>query len=90
VWRVLRFPSARASELATIAAAAAPRCAPDGARRSAVARARELRAFAALSRGATPLMPEGLRRMGPAYLRARRGAMAHGDFAPALEVAEAA
>ena len=89
VWRVLRFPSARASELATIALLP-PRMRARVGLSLGRREARELRAFAAVSRGATPLMPEGLRRMGPAYLRARRKAMAHGDFAAALEFAEAA
>jgi len=89
VWRVLRFPSARAGELATIALLPARLRARFGlhlGRREA----RELRAFAALSRAATPLMPDSLLHMGPSYLRARRKAMARGDFAAALEVAPAA
>jgi uncharacterized protein (DUF2236 family) len=88
VWRVLRFPSARASELATIALLP-PRMRGRAGLSLGRGEARELRAFAALSRGATPLMPESLQRMGPAYLRARRRAMAHGEFAAALEVAKA-
>jgi hypothetical protein len=35
-------------------------------------------------------MPDSLLNMGPSYLRARRKAMARGDFAAALEVAPAA
>ncbi len=44
---------------------------------------RELRLVAALSRALTPVLPESLRINGPAYLRARRGAIAHDEFAPA-------
>jgi uncharacterized protein (DUF2236 family) len=88
VWRVLRYPSARASELATIALLP-PRLRARVGLRLGRREARELRAFAALSRAATPLMPESLLRMGPGYLRARRQAMARGDFAAAAEVAAA-
>jgi hypothetical protein len=38
---------------------------------------------AALSRALTPVLPESLRVNGPAYLRARRRAIAHDEFAPA-------
>jgi uncharacterized protein (DUF2236 family) len=89
VWRVLRAPSARASELATIALLPPKLRAKLGLhldRRGVL----ELRAFARASRAATPLMPEGLLRMGPGYLRARRRAMARGEFASAAAVARAA
>jgi uncharacterized protein (DUF2236 family) len=82
VWRVLRRPAARASELATIALLP-PRLRTRVGLRLGRREARELRAFAALSRAATPLMPESLRRMGPTYLRVRRKAIERGDFAAA-------
>jgi uncharacterized protein (DUF2236 family) len=89
VWRVLRYPSARATELATTALLP-PRLRAQVGLALGRREARELRALQALSRGATPVMPESLLRMGPAYLRARRKAMARGEFAAALEVAQAA
>jgi uncharacterized protein (DUF2236 family) len=46
-------------------------------------RQRELAMIAALSRALTPVLPESLRINGPAYLRARRRAIAHDEFAPA-------
>jgi uncharacterized protein (DUF2236 family) len=86
VWRVLRFPSARCSELATIALLPPDLRARFGLRLGR-REARELRAFAALSRAATPLLPESFLRMGPGYLRARRKALAQGDFAAAAALA---
>jgi uncharacterized protein (DUF2236 family) len=86
VWRFLRVPAARASELATIALLP-PRLRSRFGLGLGPREARELRAFARLSRAATPLMPQSMLRMGPGYLRARRTAMADGDFADAVEVA---
>jgi uncharacterized protein (DUF2236 family) len=86
LWRFLRLPAARASELATIALLPALLRSRFGLRLGR-REARELRAFARLSRAATPLMPESMLRMGPGYLRARRKAIADGDFADAVEVA---
>ena len=88
VWRFLRMPAARASELATIALLP-PRLRSRVGLHLGPREARELRAFARLSRAATPLMPGSMLRMGPGYLRARRNAMAEGDFADAVEVAVA-
>jgi uncharacterized protein (DUF2236 family) len=85
-WRALRLPSARCSELATIALLP-PRLRSRFGLRLGSREARELRAFAALSRAATPLMPPSMRRMGPGYLRARRKALAQGDFAAAAALA---
>jgi uncharacterized protein (DUF2236 family) len=89
VWRVLRIPSARASELATIALLP-PKLRAKLDLHIGPREARELRAMSAMFRAATPLMPESMKRMGPAYLRARRKAMARGDFAEAAQVAVAA
>src|SRR4051794_20182245 len=82
-WRVLRLPAARASELATIALLP-QRLRTRVGLRLGPREARELRAFAALSRAATPLMPASLRRMGPTYLRVRRKAIKRGDFGEAV------
>jgi uncharacterized protein (DUF2236 family) len=79
-------PAARATELATIALLP-PRLRSRFGLGLGPREARELRAFARLSRAATPLMPQSMLRMGPGYLRARRKAMADGDFADAVEVA---
>jgi uncharacterized protein (DUF2236 family) len=79
-WKVLRAPAARTTELATAALLPARLRARFGLRLSA-RDVRELRAFAALSRRATPLMPRSLRRVGPGYLRMRRKAIERGDFA---------
>lgn len=86
VWRFLRMPPARASELATIALLP-PRLRSRVGLHLGPREARELRAFARLSRAATPLMPESMLCMGPGYLRARRKALAEGDFADAVAVA---
>ena len=85
-WRFLRLPAARASELAAIALLP-PQLRARFGLHVGPREARELRAFARLSRAATPLMPDSMLRMGPGYLRARRKALADGDFAEAVEVA---
>ena len=79
-WRVLRKPAARATELTT-AALLPPRLRARVGLTIDARDARELRALAAVSRRATPLMPRGLRRIGPGYLRMRREAIERGDFA---------
>ena len=80
LWHVITLPASRVMHLATIGLL--PRALRDKldvewGRREAL----ELRAVAAVSRRATPLMPAWLRRTGPGYLRAREDAIAHGQFA---------
>ncbi len=82
-WRAVRFPAARMSGLATIGMLP-PLLRRRFGLRWTRAQELELRAVGAASRGATPLMPAGLRRMGPAWLNRRRGAIhSTGLLAPA-------
>jgi uncharacterized protein (DUF2236 family) len=89
VWRLLRAPAARTTELAT-AALLPPRLRERVGLRISARDARELRLLAALSRRATPLMPKSMRRVGPGYLRVRRKAIERGDFASRRPAAAAA
>jgi uncharacterized protein (DUF2236 family) len=81
-WRAARFPASRLFDLAT-----AGMLPPVLRERFGLpwTRAQELefRALARASRAATPVMPERLRVIGPAYLRLRREAIARGDVAAA-------
>jgi uncharacterized protein (DUF2236 family) len=70
VWRVMRMPPARVLSLATVGLLPVSLRDRLGIRWTAVQEG-ELRALAALSRAATPLMPESLRIVGPGYLRWR-------------------
>jgi uncharacterized protein (DUF2236 family) len=80
VWRVARLPIARLGALATVGLLP-PRLRERLGLRWSAAQALELRALAALSRAATPLMPASLRCFGPSYLRWRREAIDRGDVA---------
>lgn len=80
VWRVVRWPSAKAGSLATLGMLP-----PVLRERLGVewdpARERRFRRLAALIRRARPLMPPQARNFGPHYLRWRRKAIARGDVA---------
>jgi uncharacterized protein (DUF2236 family) len=75
VWHTLRFPAVRLLSLATVGLLPAHLRERFGVRWTR-AQERELRALAAMSRAATPLMPAALRNVGPRYLRWRREAIA--------------
>jgi uncharacterized protein (DUF2236 family) len=78
VWRVARLPMARLFRLATVGLlppVLRQRCGLEWSR----GKERELRALAAASRAATPLLPKRLRNLGPTYLRWRRDALARGE-----------
>jgi uncharacterized protein (DUF2236 family) len=82
LWRVLRLPMSHVLTLTGIGTL------PPALRRRLGLRwtrrqERELRLVAALSRRLTPVLPEWARINGPVYLRARRAAIAHDEFAPA-------
>jgi uncharacterized protein (DUF2236 family) len=82
LWRVARLPMAHVLTLTgtgTLPPALRERLGIRWTRRQE----RELRMIAALSRSLTPVLPKSLRINGPAYLRARRRAIAHDEFAPA-------
>jgi uncharacterized protein (DUF2236 family) len=82
-WRAMRFPAARLSELATVGMLP-PLLRRRFGLRFTRAQDLELRALAAASRSATPVMPAALRRMGPAWLKRRREAIVRGGMlAPA-------
>jgi uncharacterized protein (DUF2236 family) len=81
-WRVARPPAARVFRLATIGLLPARLQDRLGLRLSRGQEA-ELRGLAAASRAAGPLLPRGLRCMGPSYLRWRREAIGMGDMAAA-------
>jgi uncharacterized protein (DUF2236 family) len=71
-WRLGRLPSAHAIELATVGMLA-PELRERFGLRWTLAHELELRALAAASRAATPLLPSRLRVFGPAYLHWRGG-----------------
>jgi uncharacterized protein (DUF2236 family) len=79
-WRVATLPLTRMISLATVGVLPARLQTRFGVRWSR-ARELELRALAAASRSATPLMPEALRNTGPGYLRWRREALERGEAA---------
>ena len=81
-WRVARVPVSRTFRLATIGLLP-PRLRERLGLRLTRGQAAELRAVAAASRGSGPVLPRGLRCMGPPYLRWRREAIGHGDMAAA-------
>jgi uncharacterized protein (DUF2236 family) len=78
-WRAARLPTARLGALATIGLLPRILRARFGLRWTR-AQELELRALGAASRSATPLMPAGLRRMGPAWLARRREAIVRGGM----------
>ena len=81
-WRVARLPAARSLELTTIGLMPPllrERCGLEWT----PGQERRFRALGRASRAVTPLMPKGLRNMGPAYLRWRREALERGDVASA-------
>lgn len=80
LWRIARFPAARATSLATVGLLPATLRERFGVGFTRT-QARELRLLAAAARAATPLLPRSLRNTGPAYLRWRRQALARGDVA---------
>jgi uncharacterized protein (DUF2236 family) len=85
-WRVIRLPIARLGALATVGLLPAPlrdRLGLRWSRRQDV----ELRALAAASRAATPLMPASLRCFGLWYLIWRREAIARSDVASGFPAA---
>lgn len=82
LWRVIRLPMVHVlmlTGLGTLPPALRQRLGIRWTRRQE----RELRILAAASRALTPVLPESLRINGPAYLRARRRAIARDEFAPA-------
>jgi uncharacterized protein (DUF2236 family) len=82
-WRAARVPAARLSALATIGLLP-PVLRDRFGLRWTRAQELELRALGRASRAATPVMPAGLRRMGPAWLARRREAIVRGGMlAPA-------
>jgi uncharacterized protein (DUF2236 family) len=80
VWRVVRWPSAKAGSLATLGLLP-----PALRERLGVewgeGKERRFRALAAITRRSRPLMPPQARNFGPNYLRWRREAIARGDVA---------
>lgn len=84
VWAVARIPAGRALWLGGVGLLT-----PELRRRLAISWSlRDQLAFAALGRAIrtmTPLMPAGLRIVGPAQLRSRRGAIARGPLGPAAQ-----
>jgi uncharacterized protein (DUF2236 family) len=80
IWRAARLPMGRLGALATVGLLP-PRLRTRLGLRWTKAQAVELRALAALSRAATPLMPATLRCFGPSYLKWRREAIDRGDVA---------
>lgn len=79
LWRVLRVPPARALRLATVGLLPPLLRERFGLRWTALNDA-ELRAVGAASRSLTPILPRRLRIAGPAYLRWRAEAIAHGPL----------
>src|SRR4051812_47216812 len=80
-WKVARAPAARLTGLATIGML------PPVLRERfelhwTRAKERELKALGAASRATTPVLPAGLRRMGPAWLKRRRQAIHRGGISP--------
>jgi uncharacterized protein (DUF2236 family) len=85
-WRIASLPSSRLVALGTVGALP-PRLRERFGVRWSRAQALELRAFAAASRAATPLMPAALRNTGPGYIRWRRDALERGEVAAAVPAA---
>jgi uncharacterized protein (DUF2236 family) len=86
LWRALRLPASRALWLGGVGLI------EDRVRRQLGvpwSRRDELqfRALGAVSRGLSPVMPHSLKVMGPAQLRWRRKAIAHGPLGPAGQIA---
>jgi uncharacterized protein (DUF2236 family) len=88
-WRVIRLPIARLGALATVGLLPPPLRERLGLRWTR-SRELELRALAAASHAATPLMPRSLRCFGPAYLRWRHDAIERGDVASRMPAAATA
>jgi uncharacterized protein (DUF2236 family) len=81
LWRVIRLPMAHVLMLTGIGSL--PPAAREKLGLQWTGRQRlELRVIAAASRALTPVLPKALRINGPAYLRARRAAIARDEFAP--------
>jgi uncharacterized protein (DUF2236 family) len=81
LWRIVRAPMAHVLTLTGIGTL------PPGLREKFGLRwtkwqEREFAVIAKVSRALTPVLPKALRISGPGYLRARRGAIAHDEFAP--------
>jgi len=88
-WRIARVPAAHQISLVTaglLAPVLRERFGVSWSRR----KERELRVLAAASRAATPLLPRGLRNVGPRYLRWRREAIERGDAASPSRIPVAA
>jgi len=79
-WRALSAPAVRVVSLATVGLLPARLRERFGAPWTA-RHELELRATAALSRTATPILPRALRNVGPGYLRWRAAAIGRGGFA---------
>jgi uncharacterized protein (DUF2236 family) len=89
VWRVARVPAMHQTNLVTAGLM------PTQLRRRfgvswSLSKENQLRALAAASRAATPLLPRTLRNVGPSYLRWRREAIARGDAASPSRIPVAA
>lgn len=83
-WRALYAPAGHTLGLATVALL--PQAMRDKlGLRVTNAQYAELRAIGALSRATTPVLPQALRTMGPAYLKRRHRAIARGGFGRVLE-----
>ena len=80
LWPLARVPLSRLGWLATVGLLPPPLRERFGLRWTRAHQA-ELNAVGALSRATTPLLPRSLRNTGPAYLKARRKALARGDVA---------
>ncbi|HEV2783130.1 MAG TPA: oxygenase MpaB family protein [Actinophytocola sp.] len=81
LWRVLRRPMAHVLLLTGIGTLP-PRLRDRLGLKWTKRQERELRLIARMSRGLTPVLPKAFRINGPAYLRARRAAIARDEFAP--------
>jgi uncharacterized protein (DUF2236 family) len=88
-WRIARIPAMRQTNLIT-AGLLSPLLRERFGIPWSRAQERRLRAMAAASRAATPLLPRSLRNVGPSYLRWRREAIARGDAASPSRIAVAA
>jgi uncharacterized protein (DUF2236 family) len=85
LWRTIRFPAQRALWLGGIGLVPSTLRKRLGIRWWATDEA-AFRTLGALTRGATPVMPERLKMMGPAQLRMRRDAIARGPLGDAAAV----
>jgi uncharacterized protein (DUF2236 family) len=88
-WRIARIPAMHQTNLIT-AGLLSPRLRERFGIPWSRAKERQLRALAAASRAATPLLPRSLRNVGPSYLRWRREAIARGDAASPSRIPVAA